>query len=134
MHWKFLSLSNGRRLLSQVLGHEFNVFSAGTKKHGMNERAIQVMKEVGIDLSNHYSKTTEELPIKDFDFVVTVCDSAKENCPFFPGSKVVNIGFQDPPTLTKDMTNEEEILQVYRRVRDEIENAIKVLPENLKSH
>lgn len=106
-------------------GQEFNVYSAGTKKHGMNERAIKVMKEVGIDISSHFSKTTEELPKVTFDYVVTVCDHAHENCPYFPGGKVVHVGFQDPPALTKEMTNEEEILVVYRRVRDEIESFVK---------
>lgn len=112
-------------------GSEFNVYSAGTKKHGMNERAMKVMKEIGVDISSHYSKTTEELPKVVFDYVITVCDSAKENCPYFPGGKVIHVGFQDPPALTKDMTNEEEILSVYRRVRDEIEAAIKTLPQIL---
>lgn len=112
-------------------GHEFNVYSAGTKKHGMNERAIKVMKEAGVDISSHYSKTTEELPQVTFEYVVTVCDSAKENCPYFPGGKIVHVGFQDPPALTKEMTNEEEILAVYRRVRDEIENFIKVMKTKL---
>lgn len=106
-------------------GQEFNVYSAGTKKHGMNERAIKVMKEVGIDISSHFSKTTEELPKVTFDYVVTVCDHAHENCPYFPSGKVVHVGFQDPPALTKEMTNEEEILVVYRRVRDEIESFVK---------
>jgi len=106
-------------------GHEFNVYSAGTKKHGMNERAMRVMKEAGVDISSHYSKTTEDLPKVIFDYVVTVCDHAHENCPYFPGGKVVHVGFQDPPALTKEMSNEEEILGVYRRVRDEIEFFVK---------
>lgn len=112
-------------------GHEFHVYSAGTKKHGMNERAIKVMQEIGIDLSSHYSKTTDELPSLVFDYVVTVCDAAKETCPYFPGGKVVHVGFQDPPALAKDMHDEEEILAVYRRVRDEIEVAIRNLPQTL---
>ena len=112
-------------------GDKFNVFSAGTKKHGMNERAIKVMKEAGIDISSHYSKTVDELPSVTFDYVVTVCDSANENCPYFPGGKIVHIGFQDPPALTKDMTDEEEILTIYRRVRDEIEVSIKNLKDSL---
>lgn len=110
-------------------GDKFNVYSAGTKKHGMNERAMKVMKEAGVDISSHFSKTTEELPKVTFDFVITVCDSAKENCPYFHGGKVIHVGFQDPPALTKEMENEEEILKVYRRVRDEIEAVIKKLPE-----
>lgn len=112
-------------------GDKFNVYSAGTKKHGMNERAMKVMKESGVDISAHYSKTVEELPNVKFDFVVTVCDAAKESCPFFPGGKVIHVGFQDPPALTKAMTNEDEILAVYRRVRDEIELSIKYLPQVL---
>jgi arsenate reductase len=111
-------------------GHEFNVYSAGTKKHGMNERAIKVMKEAGVDISTHYSKTVEELPQVTFDYVITVCGHANENCPYFPGGKIVHIGFDDPPALTKHMTNEEEILSVYRRVRDEIHESMK----NLKGH
>jgi arsenate reductase len=113
-------------------GHEFEVYSAGTKKHGMNQRAMQVMSEAGVDLSSHYSKTTDELPKINFDFVITVCDSAKESCPFFPGGKIIHVPFQDPPALTKDMKDEEEILKVYRRVRDEIEDFIKSLDESLK--
>lgn len=112
-------------------GDRFNVYSAGTKKHGMNERAKRVMKEAGVDISSQYSKTTEELPQVVFDYVVTVCDSARENCPYFPGGKVVHAGFQDPPALTKDMTDEEEILQIYRRIRDQIEIEIKNLPKIL---
>jgi arsenate reductase (thioredoxin) len=106
-------------------GEEFEAFSAGTKKHGMNERAMRVMKEAGVDISSHYSKTVEELPQVTFDYVVTVCGHANENCPYFPASKILHVGFQDPPALTKDMQDEEEILAVYRRVRDEIELFIK---------
>jgi len=112
-------------------GHEFNVYSAGTKKHGMNARAMKVMLEAGVDISSHFSKTVEELPKVTFDYVVTVCDHAHENCPYFPGGKIVHIGFQDPPALTKEMTNEEEILSVYRKVRDEIHVGIKNLKDYL---
>lgn len=112
-------------------GNEFNVYSAGTKKHGMNERAIKVMKEVGIDISSHFSKTVEELPKVTYDYVITVCDAAKETCPYFPGGKIIHVGFQDPPSLTKNMADEEEILKVYRRVRDEIGEAIKNLSQIL---
>lgn len=112
-------------------GQKFNVYSAGTKKHGMNERAVKVMKEIGIDISSHYSKTVEELPRIEFDYVITVCDSARETCPYFPGGRIIHVGFQDPPALTKDMTNNEEILTIYRRIRDEIEEAVKNLPSLL---
>ena len=108
-------------------GDKFNVYSAGTKKHGMNELAMKVMKEVGVDISSHYSKTVEELPKIHFDYVITVCDAAKENCPYFPGGKIIHVGFQDPPAMTKGMTDEDEILKIYRKVRDEIEISIKNL-------
>lgn len=132
---KILFLCTGNSCRSQMAegfcrkywGAEFEVYSAGTKKHGMNLRAIRVMKEVGVDLTTHASKTLDELPEVRFDYVVTVCDAAKESCPYFPGGKVVHVGFQDPPALTRDMVTEEEILPVYRRVRDEIEAAIKNL-------
>lgn len=113
-------------------GLEFDVYSAGTKKHGMNERAIKVMQEAGVDISTQYSKTIEELPKITFDYVVTVCDAAKETCPYFPGGKVIHVGFQDPPAITKEMSDEEEILNVYRRVRDEIHLSIKNLLDFLK--
>ena len=112
-------------------GHEFNVYSAGTSKHGMNERAIKVMKEAGVDISSHFSKTVYDLPNITFDYVVTVCDHAHENCPYFPGGKMIHIGFQDPPALTKEMSEEEAILAVYRRVRDEIKIFIKNMKTNL---
>jgi len=110
-------------------GHEYNVFSAGTKKHGMNQRAIKVMMESGIDISSQYSKTVDELPDVKFDIVITVCDHAHENCPYYPGTKIIHVGFQDPPALTKEMTDENEILVIYRKVRDEIEMKIKKLNE-----
>lgn len=118
-------------LCRKYWGEEFNVYSAGTKKHGMNTRAIKVMQEVGVDISTHYSKTVDELPDIKFDYVVTVCDAAKETCPYFPGGKIIHIGFQDPPALTKDMTNEDEILKIYRKVRDEIDFTIKNLKDYL---
>lgn len=111
-------------------GEKFNFFSAGTKKHGLNPNAIKVMKEVGVDISSHESNTTDELSEVTMDFVFTVCSDAHENCPLFPGGKVIHVGFDDPPRLTKDMSNEEEILEVYRRVRDEI----KLMVTNIETY
>ena len=105
-------------------GEQFNFYSAGTKKHGMNPYALKVMEEVGVDISTQQSKTTEELPDVVMDFVFTVCSDAHESCPFFPQGKVIHIGFDDPPRLTKKMQSEEEILNVYRRVRDEIKESV----------
>ncbi|MCO4794067.1 MAG: arsenate reductase ArsC [Bacteriovoracaceae bacterium] len=99
-------------------------YSAGTKKHGINPRAVQVMKEVGIDISSNESNTTDELPEQNFDIVFTVCSDAHENCPYFSGGKIIHVGFEDPPRLTAEITDEEEILKIYRRVRDEIKDFV----------
>lgn len=111
-------------------GDKYNFYSAGTKKHGLNPYAIKVMKEVGVDISTHTSNTTDELDAK-MDIVITVCSDANENCPYFPGGKIIHIGFDDPPRLTKDFNDEEEILTVYRRVRDEIKTMITNLEERI---
>lgn len=103
---------------------KFNFFSAGTKKHGLNPRAVQVMKEAGVDISAHSSNTTDELGEVEMDFVFTVCSDAHENCPYFPGGKIVHVGFDDPPRMTQDMGDEEEVITVYRRVRDEIKEMV----------
>lgn len=101
-------------------GDSFNFYSAGTKKHGLNPNAVRVMQEAGVDISSHESNTTDELSEVTMDFVFTVCSDAHENCPYFTGGKIIHVGFDDPPRLTKEMNDEEEILSVYRRVRDEI--------------
>lgn len=110
-----------------LLGDKFNFYSAGTKKHGLNERAVKVMAEVDVDISQHESNVTEELPESHMDYVFTVCSDTHENCPFFPGGKIIHIGFDDPPRQTKEMSDEEEILNVYRRVRDEIKDVVTKL-------
>ena len=115
---------------NSILGDKYNFFSAGTKKHGMNKRAIKVMGEVGVDISQHESNTSVEFSEIHMDYVFTVCSDAHENCPVFPGGKVIHTGFDDPPRLTADMKNEDEILVVYRRVRDEI----KLVVEKLDSY
>ena len=107
-------------------------YSAGIEKHGMNPHAVKVMAEAGVDISKHYSKTPAELGPVDFDYVVTVCGHADENCPVFPAkTKVVHVGFEDPPKLTKHLPDGEEKLAVYRRVRDEIRRFVENLPERL---
>lgn len=111
-------------------GDKFEFHSAGTKKHGLNPLAVKVMAEAGVDISRHQSKTTDELPDVKMDYVFTVCSDAHENCPIFPGGKIIHIAFDDPPRITKNMTQEEDILKVYRRVRDEI----KVMIQNIEEH
>jgi arsenate reductase len=104
-------------------------YSAGIEKHGMNPHAVKVMAEAGVDLSKHYSKTLDDLNGVVFDYVVTVCGHANEHCPVFPGkTKVVHVGFEDPPSLTKDIPDGEAKLAVYRRVRDQIRRFIETLP------
>jgi arsenate reductase (thioredoxin) len=107
-------------------------YSAGIEKHGMNSHAVRVMAEAGVDISKHYSKTLVELGPVGFDYVVTVCGHADEKCPVFAGkTKVVHVGFEDPPKVTKQMADGEEKLAVYRRVRDEIRRYVEKLPEAL---
>jgi arsenate reductase (thioredoxin) len=106
--------------------------SAGIEAHGLNPRAVKVMAEAGVDISGQVSKTVEALPTLDFDYVITVCGHADENCPIFPGKAIViHVGFDDPPALAKDARNEEEALTHYRRVRDEIKAYVQQLPDIL---
>jgi arsenate reductase (thioredoxin) len=108
-------------------------YSAGIEKHGMNPRAVQVMAEAGVDISGQYSKLVEELGDIEFDYVVTVCDRANESCPLFLGNaKIIHVGFDDPPALARNAASEEEALQHYRRVRDEIRAFVEKLPEVLE--
>ena len=110
-------------------GGQIAAFSAGIETHGLNPRAVKVMAEAGVDISGHRSKRVADLPATDFDFVVTVCDHAHESCPLFPGkTKVVHVGFDDPPRLAKDAKTEEEARAHYRRVRDEIKAFVETLP------
>ena len=106
--------------------------SAGIEKHGMNPYAIKVMAESGVDIAGQYSKTVAELGPVEFDYVVTVCGHANEHCPLFTGkAKVVHVGFDDPPKLTKHLPDGEAKLAVYRQVRDQIRAFIETLPEGL---
>jgi len=111
-------------------GDLIEAWSAGVIRHGVNPYAVQVMAEAGVDISGQYSKTVEELPPGDFDFVVTLCDNARESCPYFPGL-VVHRAFPDPPTLTLSLSTEEEKLACYRKVRDEIRDFVLTLPKSL---
>jgi arsenate reductase (thioredoxin) len=135
---KVLFLCTGNSCRSQMaegwarhLKHDsIDAYSAGIEPHGMNEIAVAVMKEVGIDISAHRSKHLNELRDVPFDFVVTVCDNAHETCPVFPGNtKVMHVGFDDPPRLAKTAKTEAESLAHYRRVRDEIRSFIETLPQ-----
>jgi len=116
----------------QLKGDVIEAYSAGIQKHGVNPHAATVMAEAGVDLAKHFSKTLEDLQGVAFDCVVTVCGHANEHCPIFPGkTKVVHVGFEDPPALTNHLPDGEEKLAVYRRVRDEIRRFVESLPEAL---
>lgn len=120
-------------LTNQLKGDKLTAYSAGVETHGLNPNAVAVMAEVGIDISKNTSKLVSDFPADlEFDYVVTVCGHANENCPYFPAkTKVVHVGFDDPPALTREMTDREEILSVYRRVRDEIKTFVEKLPESM---
>ncbi len=107
--------------------------SAGTETHGLNPDAVRVMSEAGVDISGASSKNVREFLDKRFDYVVTVCDNAREKCPLFSGAaKIVHAGFDDPPALAGEVENEEEKLDIYRRVRDEIRRFVEGIPGNLE--
>ncbi|MGE4520054.1 MAG: arsenate reductase ArsC [Desulfobacteraceae bacterium] len=139
---KILFLCTGNSCRSQmaegftraIKGDEIEAFSAGIETHGLNPDAVKVMKEAGVDISSHKSQNITEFKDETFDYVVTVCGHAHETCPFFPGnSKVVHVGFDDPPKLALEFDDKEEKLNCYRKVRDQIKEFVSKLPENLKT-
>jgi len=105
-------------LLRHDAGDVYEVFSAGTKPTRVRPEAISVMREVGIDISGHRSKSVDEFAGQDFDYVITVCDNAKESCPIFPTkTKRIHWGIEDPAAARGSA---EEILTAFRRARDEL--------------
>jgi len=124
----FLCTNNSARsqmaegLLNTIYGSRYEAYSAGIEPTTLNPYAVEVMKELGIDISNNRSKSIEEFRGKTFGYVVTVCDNAKEVCPFFPGKKILHKSFEDPAEFEGNI---EETLDVFRRVRDEIKDWIK---------
>ena len=119
-----------RKLKSNVL----DAYSAGVEPLGMSERAVIVMAEAGVDISNQHSKHVDELKDRSFSYVITVCDHANETCPILPGAaKRLHVGFDDPPRLAKDAKSEEEALSHYRRIRDEIRAFVERLPAAIEN-
>ena len=114
-------------------GDQIIPYSAGIETHGLNSSAVQVMKEAGVDISNHQSQLVSDFSGIVFDYVVTVCGHANENCPLFPGNtKIIHVGFDDPPKMAATLTDEQEKLDCYRRVRDEIRAFVETLPDALR--
>ena len=113
-------------LLRHAAGDRFEVESAGTRPGHVRPEAIAVMKELGIDISGHRSKHVDEFEGQPFDYVLTVCDNARESCPvFFGQAKRLHKDFEDPAGL---QGTEEERLALFRRVRDEIRDYLKIFP------
>ena len=110
-------------LLRHDAGDTFDVESAGMISSFVRPLAIKAMAEIGVDISGHRSKSVDEFAAQSFDYVITVCDNAKENCPFFPAaSKLIHWSFDDPAEADR---SEAEQLSVFRHVRDEIRGSLK---------
>jgi arsenate reductase len=130
-HKRILVLCTGNSARSQMgeglFRHEggagYEVFSAGTKPGAVRPEAIAVMREAGIDISGHRSKSVEEFAGQSFDYVVTVCDHARDNCPVFPeGTVRLHWSFEDPAAVEGSET---ERLSAFRRIRDQIHERVK---------
>ena len=141
---KLLFLCTGNSCRSQMAegwtralkGGRIEAYSAGIETHGLNPNAVKVMAEAGVDISSQQSQHIDEFRDMRLDYVVTVCAHAHETCPYFPGSaKVIHVGFDDPPRMAEAVAakggTEEEQIDCYRRVRDEIKAFIETLPEVL---
>lgn len=110
-------------LLKHICQNEFEVFSAGTRPSIIRPEAIKVLAEIGIDISGNRSKSADEFINEEIDYVLTVCDNAKENCPYFPAkTKLIHHSFEDPAEIEG---GEERRLAIFRKVRDEIEKYLK---------
>jgi arsenate reductase len=106
-------------ILRDVFGNDYEIFSAGTKPSIVRPEAITVMAEIGIDISQHRSKSVDEFAVSEIDYVLTVCDNAKENCPYFPArTRTIHHSFDDPAEVEGD---EKTRMSAFRKVRDEID-------------
>lgn len=108
-------------ILRHSSGDRFEVFSAGTHPRGLHPHSVEVMKELGIDISHHTSKDIATYTNDKFDYVITVCDRAKQQCPVFPGAEPIHWGFDDPAEAPP-----ERQLEMFRRVRDEIRRRLSL--------
>jgi len=126
----FLCTGNSARsqmaegLLRSLGGADFEVYSAGTEPKGLNSLAVEVMHETGIDISRHESKSLDRYLGVSFDYIITVCDRARDNCPTFPGdNQRIHWGYDDPAVATG---SREQQLAVFRRVRNEISERLRL--------
>jgi arsenate reductase (thioredoxin) len=116
-------------LLREIGGGGFEVESAGVVASFVRPQAIRAMKEIGIDISGQRSKSVDEFSGREFDYVITVCDNAKENCPVFPGKTArIHWSFDDP---AEEAGSEEEKMALFRRVRDEIKEKLDTFAKSV---
>ncbi len=116
----------------QLKGDTIEPFSAGIETHGLDPLAVAVMAEAGVDISGQRSKLVNEFRDEPFDYVITVCDHARETCPWFPGNaRKVHKGFDDPPHMALSYDDPEDKRTCYRQVRDQIKDYVLTLPEGL---
>ncbi|NYZ66781.1 arsenate reductase ArsC [Endozoicomonas sp. SM1973] len=118
--------------LKHLRPDDFEVYSAGIEAHGLNPYAVQVMAEASIDISQQLSQTVDQLPERQFEYVITVCDHANEVCPVFPAkTKFIHHSFEDPPKLAANASNEEEALSCYRKVCEDIKQFVQEIDSAL---
>ena len=138
---KILFLCTGNSCRSQMAegwarhlkGDLIDVCSAGIEPHELDPYAVTVMDEAGVDISDGKAQHLNEFKNKTFDYVITVCGHAYETCPWFPGgSKVIHVGFDDPPEMAKQYETREKKFDCYRKIRDEIKAYVLTLPCSLK--
>ena len=111
--------------LRHLKSDQFTAYSAGIETHGLNPNAVSVMREAGVDISQQQSQPLEQTGVEP-DVIITVCGHADETCPVLPAkTKKIHVGFDDPPKLAKGAKTEEEALEFYRRVRDEIRSFVE---------
>ena len=144
---KLLFLCTGNSCRSQMAegwtrhlkGEVIEAYSAGIETHGLNPHMVKVMAEVGVDVTSQKSENIRDFADTQLDVVVTVCGHAHETCPVFPANcKVVHSGFPDPPKMAKELAeqgaSEDEQLECYRKVRDEIKSYVESLPNSLQEN
>ena len=142
---KLLFLCTGNSCRSQMAegwtrhlkGEVIEAYSAGIETHGLNPHMVKVMAEVGVDVTSQKSENIRDFADTQLDVVVTVCGHAHETCPVFPANcRVVHSGFPDPPKMAKELAeqgaSEDEQLECYRKVRDEIKSYVECLPHSLQ--
>lgn len=110
--------------LRKFLGERATVYSAGVETHGLNPKAVEVMREDGVDISHHTSNHIDEYGHIPFDLLLTVCDHAQERCPYFPAAKILHHSFPDPARVVGEP---DEVMQAFRNVRDEIKATCRTL-------